>query len=144
METRHGVLERYETALRFALGRQANAYGFTLIIWGSGAIAMAQLGTPAPLDVFAFVLGATVSFSLVVAAVLGFVAPLQAGDPHRRAFSAMHLPSVPVAIGAAWGATSLLGGAAGYFASSFVAVGVFELLLGTEVALSLVRGTGRR
>jgi hypothetical protein len=47
---------RYLRALRFALSHQANAYGFTLVVWGTGALAIWQLGKPDPGEVFALTL----------------------------------------------------------------------------------------
>ncbi|HEY1564085.1 MAG TPA: hypothetical protein VGF72_05315 [Gaiellaceae bacterium] len=52
----HGM-SRYLHALRFALSNQANAYGFTLVVWGTGSLAIWQLGKPDPADVFAYLGG---------------------------------------------------------------------------------------
>lgn len=135
-------MDRYRHALRFALGRQANAYGFTLVIWGTGALAVWQLGKPDPADVFAYIGGALVAVSLIVGAVFGVRRPFRIERPPRRPFSAMHLPSVPAAIATGWGLTVPLGGAAGFFVSALVAVAVYQLLLALEVAFALVPRRG--
>ena len=127
----------YLQALRFALSRQANAYGFTLVVWGTGALAAWQLGSPDPADVFAYVGGALLSISLIVALAFGIWRPFRQGKPPRRPFSAMHLLSVPAAITAGWGLSMLFGGAAGYFAAAVVAVGLYQALLSAEVAAAL-------
>ena len=127
----------YVRALRFALSRQANAYGFTLVVWGTGALATWQLGTPDPAEIFAYVGGGLVSISLIVALVFGVRQPFQGHEPRRRPFSAMHLPSVPAAMAAGWGATLLVGGPGGFFLSAGLAVAVYQLLLAVEVALAL-------
>lgn len=127
----------YLRALRFALSQQANAYGFTLVVWGTGALASWQLGKPDPADIFAYVAGGLMSISVIVALVFGIVRPFQGEEPRRRPFSAMHLPSVPAAMAAGWGATLLLQGVAGFFAAAAAAVGLYQLLLAVEVALAL-------
>ncbi|MGH3002647.1 MAG: hypothetical protein ACRDM1_08325 [Gaiellaceae bacterium] len=128
----------YQQALRFALSRQANAYGFTLVVWGTGALATWELGKPDPADVFAFVGGVLVSISLIVGLVFGIRQPFRVDEPPRRPFSAMHLPSVPAAIASGWGLTLLVDGVAGFFVSGLVAVALYQLLLALEVAFALV------
>lgn len=128
---------RYLHALRFALSDQADAYGFTLVVWGTGALAVWQLGKPDPAEVFAYLGGALVSISLIVAIVFGVRRPLEEPESPRRPLSAMHLASAPAAVAAGWALTPLFGGAAGYFVAAFVAVGVYQLLLAAEVASAL-------
>lgn len=45
------------------------AYGYTLFVWGAGAMLIAEYGAPEPGDVFAFVAGAVVGFALLAAVV---------------------------------------------------------------------------
>lgn len=136
-------MSRYLHALRFALSNQANAYGFTLVVWGAGALAIWQLGKPDPADVFAYLGGALVSISLIVAVVFGIWHPFETPEPPRRPFSAMHLASAPAAAAAGWALTLLLDGAAGFFVAAFLAVGVYQLLLAVEVAVALAPRSGR-
>jgi hypothetical protein len=131
-------LSQYLHALRFALSNQANAYGFTLVVCGTGALAIWQLGEPDPADVFAYLGGALVSISLIVAVVLGIWHPFETPEPPRRPISAMHLASAPAAAAAGWALTLLLRGVGGFFlAAAFVPVGVYQLLLAVEIALAL-------
>lgn len=130
-------MDDYRLALRFALSRQANAYGFTLVVWGTGALAIWELGKADPADVLAFIGGALVSISLIVAAVFGVRQPFRVEQPPRRPFSAMHLPSIPAAIAADWGLTVAPGGIAGFFVSAAAAVAVYQLLLSLEGAFAL-------
>ena len=125
-------------ALRFALTRQASAYGFTLIVWGTGAIAASQLGSPDPAEVFAFVGGALAAAVLVVLLAFGLSSVLREREPRRRAYSAMHVPSVPAAIGTGWGFVALVGGPGGYFGAAFLAVLVYESLLSAEIGLATI------
>jgi hypothetical protein len=130
-------MSRYLHALRFALSNQANAYGFTLVVWGTGALATWQLGKPDPADVFAYLGGALVSISLIVAVVFGIWHPFETPEQPRRPFSAMHLASAPAAAAAGWALTLLLGGYGGFFVAAFLAVGIYQLLLAVEIALAL-------
>jgi hypothetical protein len=130
-------MSRYLHSLRFALSNQANAYGFTLVVWGTGALAIWQLGKPDPAEVFAFLGGALVSVSLIVAVVFGIWHPFETPEPPRRPFSAMHLASAPAAAAVGWALTLLLGGFGGFFVAAFLAVGIYQLLLAVEIAVAL-------
>lgn len=134
------AISRYGHALRFALDRQANAYGFTLVIWGTGALATWQLGNPDPADVFAYLGGALLSVVLIVTAAFGLRRPFRQDEPSRRPFSALHLPSVPAAVAAGWGLTTLVGGVGGFFLAGFVGAGLYQVLLAAEVAAALAPG----
>lgn len=133
------AVDRYLHSLRFALSGQASAYGFTLVIWGTGALAINQIGPPNRADVFAYVLGALAAAVLIVAAAFGFTTSLHEEEPARRAYSAMHLPSVPIAIVAGWSTTLALSGWAGYLMAGFVSVLVYEALLSLQIVLALIR-----
>jgi hypothetical protein len=131
---------RYLHALLFTLSNRANAYGFTLVVWGTGALASWQLGRPDPADIFAYLGRALVSISLIVALVFGVWRPFEEIEPPRRPFSAMHLASAPAAAASGWALTLVLGGIGGFFVSAFVAVGAYQLLLAVEVAAALAPG----
>lgn len=127
----------YLDSLRFAFSGQASAYGFTLVIWGTGALAISQIGTPDPVEVFCYVAGALAAAVLIVAVAFGFRASLRAEEPERRAHSAMHLLSVPSAMAAGWSVTVALGGWAGYLMAGFIAVLLYEALLSLEIVVAL-------
>jgi hypothetical protein len=107
-------------------------------VWGTGGIAESRLGGPTPEDVLAFVGGALAAAVAVLVLVFGISSVVRAREPERRAYSAMHLLSVPAAIGSGWGAVLALGGPAGYAAAAFVAVLVYEGLLSAEIRLAMV------
>ncbi len=137
-------MARYLHALRFALSNQANAYGFTLVVWGTGALAIWQLGRADPADVFAYLGGALVSVGLIVALVFGVRRPFEEIEPPRRPFSAVHLASAPAAVATGWALTLALGGIGGFFVSAFGAVAVYQALLAVEVAAALSPGRKAR
>lgn len=130
-------MERYLYALRFALSNQANAYGFSLVVWGTGALAIWQLGKPDPAEVFAFLGGGVVAISLIVAVVFGVRRPFAEPEPPRRPFSAMHVVSAPAAVAPGWMLTFAVEGVGGFFVAAFVAVSAYQLLLAVEVGAAL-------
>lgn len=91
-----------------------------------------------PADVVACVRGALASISVIVALVSGVRRPFRMEEPARHSFSAMHLPSVPVALAAGWGVTVLIGGVADDFLSALIAVALYQLPLAVEVGSALV------
>jgi hypothetical protein len=133
----------YLHSLRFALSGQASAYGFTLVIWGTGALALHQIRSLDPAQVFCYVAGALAAAVLIVASVFGFRTSFHAEEPVRRAYSAMHLPSVPIAMAAGWSMTLALGGWAGYLMAGFLAVLLHEALLSLEILLALISPSGQ-
>jgi len=52
------AVRRYRCALRAAISSEARAYGFMLVVWGTGGLVLSRRGSPIPLDVLAFVGGA--------------------------------------------------------------------------------------
>jgi hypothetical protein len=63
------------THLADNLARESAAYGYTLTVWGSGAMLIAAFGVPKPPEVFAFVTGAVLGFALLAA--LAFEGPFE-------------------------------------------------------------------
>lgn len=53
---------RFDRALAAVVARVGPAYGYTLTVWGSGALLMHVRGQPEPLEVFLFVLTATAAY----------------------------------------------------------------------------------
>lgn len=138
-------LSLYRRSLKSVLSSEAKVYGFTLVIWSTGALTTAEHGTPGRLDVIAFAVGALVAVGLIILVCFGGPAATLASTTLRRyTFGAVHIGSVAVAILAAWGIAAAIHRAApAFLAASFSAALVYQLLLGAEVALS-VRDDPRR
>ncbi len=51
--------------LRTNLSEESKAYGYTLSIWGSGAILVGQYGVPAASEVLMFILGGVIGFGVL-------------------------------------------------------------------------------
>jgi hypothetical protein len=95
-----------QTCLADNLACESVAYGYTLTVWGSGAMLIAAFGTPRPDEVFAFVSGAVVGFALLAA--VAFQRPFEerstdAGD--LRVASMVHVVATLGTLVVAYGLT---------------------------------------
>lgn len=132
-------MSRYRRGLRAAVAGGARAYGFTLVIWTTGALAIQECGRPGVAAAFAFLAGALLGMAAIV--FVSFGGPRATWEDRgivSRAYGAVHLGSVAAAVAAGWLLTALLHGPLAFLAASLVAVVVYNLLLGLELALSSV------
>jgi hypothetical protein len=131
-------VERYRDALRSALASETKAYGFTLVVWGTGSIVTAERGSPGRSGVAAYVGGLLAGMALTIVAAGG--APASGSSPRRRrryAVGAVHLVSVAAAIAAGF-ALALVVAAhwLAYLLAGVVAAAVYQFALGLEVAFT--------
>ncbi|MGE5225616.1 MAG: hypothetical protein ACM3OO_01945 [Planctomycetaceae bacterium] len=135
------VLGPFRDALRTAVASETRAYGFTLLVWSTGALSVAQEGLPTVAQVFAFLLGALLAMALVV--LVAFGGPMRrwttSREPHY-AFGAIHIGSVAVGTTCGWIVCLALSARMAFAGAAFTAVLVYQLLLGLEVAVSSARG----
>lgn len=96
-------LQHYRMRLRGAVASSAAPYGFTLVIWTSGAITAHVRGTPATVHALMLAAGAIAAFAVV--GLLAFRDPEQVlappKEPGVELWGAFHLPVVGAAIGLA-------------------------------------------
>ena len=75
------------------LQSESTAYGYTLTVWGAGALLIAEYGSPDPLQVFLYVGGALLGFATL--ALTAFRRPLSSTDLEDEsdmvAISTVHL-----------------------------------------------------
>lgn len=135
------VTSDYRRSLRAALGGQASAYGFTLTVWGTGAVTSARHGSPGDAAVFMFVGGALVAMAIALAiAFAGSGSHLGSSDLGHRTFAAIRVPSVAAALACGWAmGISISDKNWAFFGAGAVAVLVYEIALGVEVLVGLVR-----
>ena len=136
--TTSSAVHRYRHALRVVVAAESKAYGFTLVIWGSGALTAAERGVPGATDVVAFVGGAMASIVAVIAATYRRPsAELQPVPVRQRASGAIHVFSVGLALALAWSvAASVHARWLAYGASGVVACLAYQLIVGLEVFVS--------
>ena len=133
-------LRRYRESLRAALSGESKAYGFALVVWGSGALAVDERGWPHPLDVIGFVGGALLATIVVLLASFGGpTGDFHARRLHRFAFGGLHIVSIAGALSLAFLVSSVVGPRViAFLLTGFGASIVYHLLLGLEVAFSIV------
>jgi hypothetical protein len=129
---------RYVDGLATTLSGAVVPYGYTVVVWTSGAFAQFHHGTPHPQDVIAFAAGAVVTYGLLrVLARNGDTHPprglareglLQAG--------AVHVGSIVAAVAVGW-ALARVGGAWGWFLPVLCGSAVYFAGTGFDEALKL-------
>lgn len=125
-----------------ALRAGAKAYGFTLVIWTTGALAISEQGVPRASEALAYLGGALLGMALIVAASFGGLRSTS-GDVGlvRRAYGAIHVLSVVAGVLTGWLLAAVLDGVLSFLAASFAAVVIYNLLA-LEVAFSIVDALG--
>lgn len=131
-------MDRYRAALRSMVGAEAKAYGFTLLIWSTGAFLFHYHGFPRPFEVILFVAGAFVGMAVMTVVAFGGLraAWRQEPDPRRYTYGAIHLLSVAAGMLAAWGIAAALPRVASFVITPLLANVVYQSLIGLEVLLS--------
>lgn len=121
-----------------SLRNNASAYAFSVFITACFAIVDAVVSGRSVLRFFLFAAGATVGFVIVELVVSrGFRDRVR---PERSEVvmlgAAMAPVSVMLALGAGWGSSQLVGGAAGWFAAPLLGTLVFLTASSLEMALA--------
>jgi hypothetical protein len=121
-------------ALATIVAASAAPYGYTLSVWGSGALALSMDGVPRQGEAVAFVLGAVLAYNLLVLVTRALVAgDLLRDDSRRVAAGALNWIAVGAALGAADLAARIPGWTA-WAAASFCGTGVYLVLVGAQLA----------
>jgi hypothetical protein len=128
----------YRLALRAAVASGSKTYGFTLVIWSTGALTVSRHGVPTAVEALAYLGGALAGMAVIVIVCFGrWRATWSDVGLVRRAYGAIHLVSVLAAVLIGWMAAALVSGAPAFALASFAAVVVYNLLLALEVGLSI-------
>jgi hypothetical protein len=130
--------------LRAALSGESKAYGFALVVWGSGALAVDKRGMPHPFGVLAYVGGALLAtIAVLLVSFGGPTGDFHARRLHRLAFGGLHIVSIAGALAIALLASSVIRPRVlAFLLTGFGASIVYHLLLGLEVAFSIVEPKG--
>lgn len=126
------------------LAREAEAYGYTLSIWGSGALLVDAFGIPGFARVFAFVAGALAGFAaLAVVAFRGFLESATVESARSVVVASMvHLVSTSGSLAAAFAVSHLVRPPplAAFALVGFLATVAYNLLLLGEERLAAALG----
>ena len=129
---------RFDRGLREALGGNATAFGYSVMITASFGAVQHERGTPDFLDLLLYGMGAVAAFTALEAVVSrGFRVPLRTlTDQVMSLGTALAFVSVGLAITAAFGVATLLQGAVAWFAAPLVASLVFVVTESVEFMLA--------
>ncbi len=122
---------------RVALSSLGPAYGFTVVVWSTGAILLHYQGTPAPWEVVIFSAG--ILLAMAVAAMAAFGGPRvrwRHEAPERFAAGVIHVLSVFAGVGVAWALAAAIDAAEAWAIAPFGAVLALEALVAVEIHLA--------
>jgi hypothetical protein len=135
-------MSRYRRSLRNSVSAEARAFGFSVVLLASAYLCVGAHGLPGTGGTLAYA-GGVLAAQLATAALAfgGTHETWSTGEDVRyRAYGAVHLVSVSLAILLAWGVASLVGAhTAAFAATGFAAIAAYQLLLAVELALAMVR-----
>jgi hypothetical protein len=131
-------------ALATVVPASAVPYGYTLAIWGSGAMLLRSLGAPTAAEAFIFAAGAIAGFYLVdqLLRLLASATPGPANPINRYEDRVLAGAFDWIAVGAALGAVSLLDGIHGWLpwlVGPFAATVLYLLIASAQLAIVVVR-----
>lgn len=106
-----GAVAGVDRAFRGTVGREATAFGFSIVISATFALVQLEHGAPARWDIVLFAAGAGASFVLLTAAASrGFRRPLPQHRTEVVGFAAgLNLVSIMAAVATATGTAAMLG-----------------------------------
>src|SRR5436190_23828730 len=131
-------------ALATVVAASAVPYGYTLAIWGSGAVLLRSLGARTAAEAFVFAAGASAGFNLVaqLLRLLASATPGPANPINRYEDRVLAGVFDWIAVGAALGAVSLLDGIHGWLpwlVGPFAATVLYLLIASAQLAIVVVR-----
>jgi hypothetical protein len=132
------------SALATVVAASAVPYGYTLAIWGSGAVLLRSLGAPTAAEAFIFAAGAIAGFYLVslLPRLVASVTPGPANPINRYEDRVLAGAFDWIAVGAALGAVSLLDGIHGWLAwlvGPFAATVIYLLIASAQLTVVVLR-----
>jgi hypothetical protein len=131
-----GSASKWKRALTGAVSTEAQAYGFAITTWCSGAFLLYEHGNPTPPRIFAFAGGALAAMTLAILLGIGGPRGRLRPPPPLRAHGAMHPFSVFGAVLSEWPIAAAVPGVYAFFVGPFAAVLVYQLLVSVELALA--------
>jgi hypothetical protein len=124
--------------LRASVAASSAPYGFTLTVWGAGAVATSELGSPGLLGAFLLICGAVAGFVLVEAAAYGSlrIRPAE-GEPSAMAIAGnAHIVSAGGAIAIVWVALQLVTTTAGWAVTGAAATAFYLVATALQTRLA--------
>jgi hypothetical protein len=124
--------------LKSSVAASSAPYGYTLTIWGSGAVAMGELGSPRIGGTLLFIAGAVLAFVLIEGLAYGSLSiQPSTGEPTTIAvWGDAHLLSAGGAVFVVWLLVRAIDGKAGWAVAGFAATAVYLLVNAVQNALA--------
>lgn len=129
-------MKRYRFALQSVVAKEAKAYGFTIVVWTTGAFLLIERGKPAAAAVLVFAGGILLAQACGV--MIAFGKPTRTWKlPQQREYvwTTFHAGPVAAAVLLAWAIAANVEGMWAYFLAPLVSTLVYELLLAVESLL---------
>ncbi len=125
-------------SLRSTVGRESTTFGFSILVTVTFAILQSTHGSPKPLQVFVYAIGAVMSFTLLEGVLSrGFRRPMpQHATQTLTLGTSLNAISVVAALGAGWGFTEITRGLVAWGGPPFVAGLTYLLLESVEETLA--------
>jgi hypothetical protein len=135
---RRGELNRYRQALQGALRGETKAYGFALVVWGTGALSETARRGPGVSGTLSLVGGVLLSMAIVMVSAFG--GPPRAAERRERqhfGLGGIHVVAVPAALAVGWALAAVIRTRwLAYLVAGFAASATYHALLGLEVLLT--------
>lgn len=136
--SRSSALHLYFVGLRDAASGNAHAFGFSIVITVTYGVVAAFSATPGIGELFGFALAAVAAFSLLNVLVAALTRGSKVSTESERMMlvaTATDFLAVGAAIGAAYGATLIVGGWGAWVLAPFFAGLVYALVQALELAV---------
>jgi hypothetical protein len=124
--------------LRSSVAASSAPYGYTLTVWGSGAVAISQLGSPGAFQVLLLIAGAVAGFVLVEAAAYGSLSIRPAsGEPTQMVLVGnAHLLSAGGAVVLVWALLHAVTTGVGWLVAGFAATVAYLVVSAAQTKLA--------
>jgi hypothetical protein len=133
----------FRSALQTVVAKEAKAYGFTLVVWSTGAFLLIERGKPTAPSILVFVGGILLAQAVVVLVAYGSPARTWVQPSQREyVWSTFHAGPIAAGVLLAWLLAAGTSGMWAYFLAPLVAALAYQILLGLESLLLRANDSG--
>lgn len=124
--------------LRTSIRYNSSAYGFSALVTTTLAVRQTAVGAPSAFELFLFVAGAGLAFTVLEAAASNFFRVRIRGERSDVVLlgSSLALGSMSLGLAGAWAVSELVGHTVGWMLASFTATVLYVFIAGVEMALA--------
>jgi hypothetical protein len=120
-------MSSFRRRLQSVVNTTSGPYGYTLTVWGAGAVSLQSLGSPGLLGILLFAGGAIAAFVVLELVAYGAprLRPERGSPPVVSTIANAHWLSVGAGVLAAWALDRLISGTGAWSAAGFAATAVY-------------------